>query len=82
MLKLPVKSMINTWTKQAGYPLLSLDENGIISQERFFHVGLCHFNTYITLTTGIAYYAKICTLSTLYKLNLCDSLQINLYLKV
>ena len=33
-----VKSMMNTWTKQAGYPLLSLDEHGIISQERFFHV--------------------------------------------
>ena len=33
-----VKSMMNTWTKQAGYPLVSLDENGIIHQERFFHV--------------------------------------------
>ena len=36
-----IKLMMNTWTKQAGYPVVTVSQNGSrtsISQKRFFHV--------------------------------------------
>ena len=69
--KPPVKLMMNTGTKQAGYPLVSLDENGIIIQEKFFHVK--PDNATSIPNSDYRYcllYAKICTSSILYKLNI------------